>query len=47
MRVKTAIGSGIAREKAEYDDLAQLARKKGCTLSEAETFVRGIDRQAP
>lgn len=47
VRVKTAIGSGIAREKAEYDDLAQLARKKGCTLSEAETFVRGIDRQAP
>lgn len=47
VRVKTAIGSGIAREKAEYDDLAQLARKKGCTLAEAETFVRGIDRQAP
>ena len=47
VRVKTAIGSGIAREKAEYDDLAQLARKKGCTLAEAETFVRDIDRQAP
>lgn len=47
VRVKTAIGSDIAREKAEYDDLAQLARKKGCTLAEAETFVRDIDRQAP
>ncbi len=46
VRVKTAIGSGIAREKAEYDDLAQLARKKGCTLSEAEAIVRDAERQA-
>ena len=46
VRVKTAIGSGIAREKVEYDDLAQLARKKGCTLSEAEAIVRDAERQA-
>ena len=46
VRVKTAIGSSIAREKAEYDDLAQLARKKGCTLSEAEAIVRDAERQA-
>lgn len=46
VRVKTAIGSGIAREKVEYDDLAQLVRKKGCTLSEAEAIVRDAERQA-
>ena len=46
VRVKTAIGSDIAREKAEYDDLAELARKKGCTLSEAEAIVRDAERQA-
>ena len=46
VRVKTAIGSGIAREKVEYDDLAQLARKKGCTLSAAEAIVRDAERQA-
>ena len=46
VRIKTATGFGTAREKAEYDDLAQLARKKGCTLSEAEAIVRDAERQA-
>ena len=46
VRVKTATGFGTAREKAEYDDLVRLARKKGCTLSEAEAIVREAERQA-
>ena len=46
VRVKSATDSGVVREKAEYDDLAQLARKKGCTLSEAEAIVRDAERQA-
>lgn len=46
VRIKSATDSGVVREKAEYDDLAQLARKKGCTLSEAEAIVRDAERQA-
>ena len=45
VRIKTATGSGIVREKAEYDDLAQLARKRSCTLSEAEALVRDTEQQ--
>lgn len=35
IRVKTAHGGGIAKEKAEFDDLAALARQTHCSLAEA------------
>lgn len=36
VRVKTAEGWGVKREKIEYDDLAAVARKYGISLAEAE-----------
>ena len=34
VRVKSAEGFGVKRSKAEYDDLARLARENGMTLAE-------------
>ena len=34
VRVKSAEGFGVKRSKAEYDDLARLARENGLTLAE-------------
>ena len=34
IRVKIADGGGIRKEKAEFDDLAAIARKEGCSLRE-------------
>ena len=34
VRVKTASGDGIRKEKAEFEDLAALARREGCSLAE-------------
>ena len=39
MRVKTAQGYGVTREKAEYDDLARLARESGQPLDEIRAAV--------
>ena len=41
VRVKRAEGFGVQRRKAEYEDLAALARARGCSLMEArEAFLR-------
>ena len=34
IRVKTASGSGIRKAKAEFEDVAAIARKEGCSLRE-------------
>ena len=39
VRVKTAQGYGVTREKAEYDDLARLARESGQPLDEIRAAV--------
>ena len=39
VRVKTAQGYGVTREKAEYDDLAQRARESGQPLDEIRAAV--------
>jgi len=41
VRVKRASGWGVTRAKAEYDDLATLARDEGVTLDEARRRVEG------
>ena len=40
VRVKRAEGWGVCREKAEYEDLARIAREQGISLKEAEALIR-------
>jgi uncharacterized protein (TIGR00299 family) protein len=40
VRVKTARGWGVIREKAEYEDLAAIARNKGISLKEAADLLK-------
>lgn len=40
VRVKTAEGWGTKREKAEYEDLARIARERGVTLEEARKLIK-------
>lgn len=42
VRVKTAQGYGVTREKAEYDDLARLARGSGQPLDEIRAAVAQV-----
>jgi len=39
VRIKKASGWGVSREKAEYEDLARLARERGISLSQAAEAV--------
>ena len=39
IRVKTAEGFGVRREKPEYEDLARIARERGISLREAAAFL--------
>ena len=39
VRVKRSEGYGVEREKAEYDDLARIAREEGITLDEARELL--------
>ena len=39
IRVKKVSGYGVSREKKEYDDLAVIARKHGCSLKDANNMV--------
>ena len=39
LHIKSVSGSGIHREKAEYDDLAEIARKRGTSLAEARQWI--------
>ena len=41
VRVKTAEGWGVKREKPEYDDLARIARENSISISEAAEALRG------
>ena len=40
VRVKRSAGYGVEREKAEYDDLARIAREHGLTLDEVRAIVK-------
>ncbi len=40
VRVKQSSGWGICREKAEYEDLARIAREQGVSIAEAAAFVQ-------
>ena len=40
VRVKRAEGWGVSREKAEYEDLARIAREQGISLKEAEALIK-------
>ena len=40
VRVKRAAGMGAERTKAEYDDLAAIAREKGLTLDDVRKMIR-------
>ena len=41
VRVKTASGYGVKKEKIEYEDLSRAAREAGISLREAEERIRG------
>jgi uncharacterized protein (DUF111 family) len=36
VRVKRSEGWGVTREKPEYDDLAEIARREGCAIYELD-----------
>ena len=40
VRVKKASGMGVRKEKAEYEDLAAIARKEGLSLHEVRRAVK-------
>lgn len=44
VRIKTAEGYGVKREKAEYEDLVRIAREKGISLQQARELAAGQDR---
>ena len=39
VRIKTSSGWGVRREKAEYDDLARIAREQGMTLEQVKELL--------
>ncbi len=39
LRVKTATGFGVTKSKAEYEDLAKIARENGISVMEARAFA--------
>jgi hypothetical protein len=41
VRVKSVSGWGVNRKKAEYEDLARIAREQGISLHEAEASIIG------
>lgn len=45
VRVKTSSGYGVVREKAEYEDLAALARKSGKTIAQIRGAALKDDKQ--
>ena len=40
VRLKRAEGWGVRREKAEYEDLAKIARERGMSLEEARKLIK-------
>lgn len=45
VRVKISSGYGVVREKAEYEDLAALARKSGKTIAQIRSAALKADKQ--
>ena len=41
VRVKVSEGWGVLRRKAEYEDLAKIAREKGLSIAEIRSLVKG------
>ncbi len=39
VRLKTSVGYGVTRQKAEYDDLARVAKENGLSLAEARKLI--------
>lgn len=39
VRIKESSGWGVSRRKPEYEDLARIARERGCSLEEAEKLL--------
>ena len=39
---KNVVGYGVSRSKLEYDDLAELAIQRGCSLRQAEEIAERI-----
>ena len=39
VRLKTSVGFGVTRQKAEYDDLARVAKENGLSLAEARKLI--------
>ena len=46
VRYKVAQGQGIRREKAEYEDLAALARREGLGLAEIREKIKNMEQKA-
>ena len=46
VRYKVAQGQGIRREKAEYEDLAALARREGLSLEEIREKIKNMEQRA-
>ena len=44
VRVKKSTGFGVSRSKYEYEDLAQIARNTGMSISEIETAINSSCR---
>ncbi len=45
VRIKRASGWGVVREKAEYDDIADIARRAGMSFAEATELVRQCETE--
>lgn len=45
VRVKAASGYGVHRCKLEYEDLARIARERGCSLAEAERAAKAAKKE--
>ena len=44
VRVKTAIGYGVKRQKPEYDDVAKIAREKNMSIAEVMEILDELFR---
>ncbi len=40
VRIKTSSGMGVEKSKAEYEDIAAIARDRGISLAEARKLIK-------